>query len=199
MKNSILIILCIVLSVEVAHSQEIDFGSFSSTYYASVTSIGAATLDFGPAPVFAGSPSQSIDINSGMVFEITGIRYLDVFVSIVAGIGDPTVLTNQDVCSVNCTIPLTLYAGYANKGLNLTSQAVNIPLVGNLGTAQFQLKERTGGTPPGPPPTPVYGGYNLTPFEENAYIYVYAALNDLSGPFTSGTYQGNLILNVTYD
>lgn len=196
---NILFIYISLYTTDILRGQEINFGTDYYSYSASVTSISESSLNFGPAPVFAGSPAQSIDINSGMVFQITGVKYLDVIITIQAGIGDPTVLTNQDACAINCTVPLTLYAAYANQGSDTPAQAVNIPLIGNAGFAQFQIRRRSAGDPPGPPPTPVYEGYNPSLFEDSAYLYVYASLNDLTGPFTSGSYQADLVVNVTYD
>ncbi len=196
-----LIVFCLaLLNVPLlVFSQEINFGSYSSAYSASVMNVGASSLNFGTEYIFPGSPPRSIDINTGMAFQITGNKYLDVIVTINPGVGSATHLENQSTCTVNCTIPFTLYAAYSNQGANNTAQAVDVPLTDNLGTAQFQIRRRNIGAPPGPPPTPVYEGYNPALYEDDAYFYIYASLDDLSGPFTSGTYSTTLTINVTYD
>ncbi len=66
----------------------------------------------------------------------------------------------------------------------------------NVASAQFPILAR-GNQPPGPPPTPVYEGYNPAAFNETAYLYLYGSLN--VGNVDAGNYSGSITVTVSYD
>lgn len=177
-------------------AQEIDFGQYSSLYAVSITDLTPATdLDFGI--VLNNQGPAVTNIMEAEVISIEGVKYLDVIVDISA---DEYLLLNGDLaCQTNpsCRIPFTLNAAYANRGTNNTAQAVQINVLsGNTASSQFAIKYR-GSAPPGPPPTPVYEGYNPALFNETAFLYIYGFLN--VGTVNAGSYEGNINVTISYD
>ncbi len=175
-------------------AQEINFGTYSSLYSVSLDEFSPGTnLEFGTV---VQETSASIDINSSKIFTITGVEYLDVLVEVTA---DQYLLLDGLIgCETNpaCRIPFTLQSSYANQGQNLTSQSINMMVLGSVASAQFPLKYRGSG-PPGPPPTPVYEGYNPAVFNDTAYLYIYGSIN--VGTVDAGNYTGNINIMVSYD
>ena len=193
-KFTVLILFISFLSTNIS-SQEIDFGSYSSTYSMTLTEVNPGSdLDFGT--VYQNLGTSSVPLINSVGFAIEGVKYLDVIVDITADDyllldGNPSCLTNP-----SCRIPFTLQAAYANRGLNNTNQAILISTIGNTATAQFPIKYR-GNAPPGPPPTPVYQGYNPASFNETAYLYIYGSIS--IGAVDVGTYSSNISITINYD
>ncbi len=175
-------------------AQEIDFGSYSSQYTMTLSDLAPASdLDFGL--VITGI-DQEIDLFNAKVLSIEGVRYLDVIVDVTG----PQYLTLDGApCGTStCRIPFTIRAAYANKGVNSTSQAILMTTIGLTASAQFPIKYR-GNAPPGPPPTPVYEGYNPSAFNETAYLYIYGDLDFTEGDVNAGSYSGDITITVQYD
>ena len=101
-------------------------------------------------------------------------------------------------CQTNpsCRIPFTLQAAYANRGSNNTNQAIIMSVAANIASAQFPIRYR-GNVPPGPPPTPVYEGFNPNLFQETAYLYIYGFVN--VGSIDAGSYTSNVTISISYD
>ena len=177
------------------NAQEIDFGSFSSSYSVTLTDLTPSSdLDFGT--VIQNEGVNSLTLNEAKVLSIEGVRYLDVIVDVTADTyllkdGNPSCSTNP-----SCRIALTMQAAYANRGQNNISQAILMTTIGQTASAQFAVKYR-GNAPPGPPPTPVYVGYNPALFNETAYVYVYGSIN--VGNVDVGSYEGDITVTVSYD
>lgn len=176
-------------------SQEIDFGTYSSLYSVSISEFSpGAPLDFGM--VVQNSGLNSIDILNSKVLMIEGVRYLDVIIDITA---DNYLYLGTDIAcngsNTNC-IPFTLQAAYANRGSNNPNQAVIMPVASNVASAQFPILAR-GNAPPGPPPTPVYQGFNPSLYNSTAYLYIYGSLN--VGNVNAGPYTGSITITVSYD
>jgi hypothetical protein len=176
-------------------AQEIDFGDFSSKYSVSLSELNPAQdLEFGT--VIQNEGLKQIDILNAKVLMIEGVKYLDVIVDITAD--NYLYLGNDIACNgtnTNC-IPFTLQAAYANRGSNDTNQAILMQVASNVGSAQFPIEAR-GNRPPGPPPTPVYEGYNPALYNKTAYLYIYGSLN--VGNQDAGSYSGEITITVTYD
>ncbi len=176
-------------------AQEIDFGTYSSLYSVSISEFSPGDpLDFGM--VVQNSGLNSIDILNSKVMMIEGVRYLDVIIDITA---DNYLFFGTDIAcngsNTNC-IPFTLQAAYANRGSNNTNQAVIMPVASNVASAQFPILAR-GNAPPGPPPTPVYQGFNPALYNNTAYLYIYGSIN--VGNVNAGSYTGNITITVSYD
>jgi hypothetical protein len=176
-------------------AQEIDFGDFSSKYAVSLTElIPSEDLSFGT--IIQNEGLKQIELIDAKVLVLEGVKYLDVIVDITA---DNYLFLDNDVScngsSTNC-ISFTLEAAYANQGNNNTNEAVLMQVASNVASAQFPILAR-GNLPPGPPPTPVYKGYNPALYNETAYIYVYGSLT--VGNVDAGTYTGNISITISYD
>jgi hypothetical protein len=176
-------------------AQEINFEDFSSKYSVNLSELNMGEeLTFGQVAKNEGL--KSIDILESKVMLIEGIKYLDVLVDVDAG--DFLYLGTDISCNesnTNC-IPFTLKAAYTNRGTNDPSQATLMQVTSNFATAQFPILARQN-TPPGPPPTPDYEGYDPTLFNETAYLYIYGSLN--VGDVNAGDYSGEITITVTYD
>lgn len=178
-----------------ALAQEINFGDFSSKYAVTLSELNPAQdLEFGM--VIQNEGLKSVDLQSAKVLMIEGVKYLDVIVDVTA---DNFLFLDSDVAcngsNTNC-IPFTLQAAYANRGNNNTNQAVLMQVASNVASAQFPILAR-GNRPPGPPPTPVYEGYNPAVFNDTAYLYIYGSLN--VGNVDAGSYSGSITVTVSYD
>src|SRR6056297_2701151 len=191
-----ILVFCVVsiFSSAPLKAQEIDFGDFSNKYTVSITElIPAEDLAFGL--VIQNEGLKTIDLLDAKVLMIEGVKYLDVIVDITA---DNYLYLDNDVScngtNSNC-IPFTLQAAYANRGNNNTNQAVLMQVASNVASAQFPILAR-GNRPPGPPPTPVFEGYNPALFNETAYLYLYGSIN--VGNVNAGTYSGQITVTVTY-
>lgn len=188
-------LMIVLFTVNSTHAQEIDFGDFSSKYAVSITELNPAEdLDFGM--VIQNEGLKQIDLLNAKVLMIEGVKYLDVIVDVTAD--NHLFLGNDISCNgtnTNC-IPFTLKAAYANRGMNNTNQAVLMQVASNVATAQFPILAR-GNQPPGPPPTPVYEGYNPALYNETAFLYIYGALN--VGNQDAGSYSGEITITVSYD
>lgn len=180
------------------NAQEINFGSYSSSYSLTVNAINGSTLDFGT--IISGDPNPvTVGINDfeTIIVGVTGTRYLDVFVQITAP--EYIVLDGLPGCVTdNCRILFTLSAAYANRGIENSNTAVIMNVISNTASALFPIKSR-GSAPPGPPPAPVYEGYDLSLYEETAYIYLYGSL--AAGTYDAGSYTSltDISVMVSYD
>jgi hypothetical protein len=188
---SLILLFHLVFFPEKARSQEIDFGDFFAYAVTVSELIPTEDLDFGL--VVTNSGLSSIGISNSKVITITGVRYLDVIVDVSAGSN-----LVKDTCPTNpaCQIPFTLEASFANLGQDNIAQAQMIPITSNTGFAQFPILRRTSG-PPGPPPTPVYNGFDPTVFNETAYLYLFGSIN--VGNVQSGAYSTQITVSVIYD
>lgn len=195
LKQTIYILLFAVINQFSLFAQEIDFGSYSSTYTVTLTDLTPSSdLDFGT--VIQNEGVNSLTINDAKVLSIEGVRYLDVIVDVTAD--DYLLKDGNPSCSTNpsCRIAFTLQSAYANRGQNNIAQAILMTTIGSTASAQFPVKYR-GNAPPGPPPTPVYVGYNPALFNETAYVYVYGSIN--VGNVDVGSYEGDITITVSYD
>lgn len=176
-------------------AQEINFGEFSSEYSVTLSELSPAEdLEFGT--VIQNEGPKSVTLQDAKVLMIEGVKYLDVIVDVNA---DNYLFLDNDIScngsNTNC-IPFTLQAAYANRGNNNTNQATLMQVASNVASAQFPILAR-GNQPPGPPPTPVYEGYNPAAFNETAYLYIYGSLN--VGNVDAGSYSGSITVTVSYD
>lgn len=187
-----------ILLINSVNAQEIDFGTFSSSYTMSVATTNGTTLNFGQLVSGDVDPlTIALDDFETIVLSITGVKYLDVFVQITAP--DYIIKDDEPGCITdNCRVPFNLSAAYANKGMQNSNQAVVMNVLSNVASAQFPIKYR-GSAPPGPPPTPVYEGYNPALFEETAYLYIYGSLS--AGTYDAGSYTSltDISVMVSYD
>lgn len=190
----ILFFFALILISPVSNAQEIDFGDYYN-YSLTVEELNPGSdLEFGT--LISGSGVNNISIANSKVFTITGVKYLDVFLTVSAD--DALLLDGNPGCigDNTCSIDFTLEAAYANRGSNNIGEARIITIAANSGTSQFPIKYRTS-APPSPPPTPVYEGYDPSAFNETAYIYLYGSIN--IGNVTSGNYTGDITITVIYD
>jgi hypothetical protein len=179
------------VSVTMVYSQDINFGSFYSTFTPELWTERA--LDFGN--VIAGE-DETIDINSMSkgVVSITGIRFLDVIVDITPFPVSQLYLDGDDTCnSSNCQLPLTLSIAYTNQGQAMDDVSGAVVFTG--GTARFPIRARTS-MPPGPPPTPNIVGQ--TPAQGTAYLYFYGMITSTNSNLT-GSYSRIITVSVTYN
>lgn len=176
-------------------AQEIDFGQYSSKYAVTLSELNPAEdLAFGI--VIQNEGLKTVELQDAKILMIEGVKYLDVIVDVTAD--NYLFLDGGIACNTSETdcIPFTLQAAYANRGQNNTNQAVLMQVASNVASAQFPILAR-GNQPPGPPPTPVYEGYNPAAFNETAYLYLYGSLN--VGNVDAGSYSGNITVTVSYD
>ncbi|MBO6571491.1 MAG: hypothetical protein JJ958_03505 [Balneola sp.] len=192
---SIVFFITSISSSTSVSAQEIDFGQYSSAYSISLSEFNPSEeLEFGT--LIQNQGPTSIDLVNAKVLTLEGVKYLDVIVDITA---DNYLLLNGDLgCETDpsCRIPFTLQAAYANRGNNNVNESVSITVLSNVASAQFQILQRTNG-PPGPPPTPVYEGYDPNIFNETAYLYIYGSIN--VGNVDAGSYTSSISVTINYD
>jgi hypothetical protein len=191
---SFIFLLFISLFYEKSRAQEIDFGDFFNYSLTLAELIPGSDLDFGT--LVTNSGVNAITISNSKVVTITGVEYIDIIVEVTAD--DFLLLDGNPSCASNpnCRIPFTLEASYANLGQDNISQAVPMFVASNVATAQFPIKQRLSG-PPGPPPTPVYNGFDPSVFNETAYVYVFGSVN--LGTVNAGAYESTITVTVIYD
>jgi len=186
-------LLTLLFSVNL-NAQEINFGEFFD-YPLTVAELNPGTdLDFGT--VVNNEGLKSIGLSEAKVITIEGIRYLDVFATVMA---DAELLLNGNgACAGDptCSIPFTLESAYANRGSNNIGDARIISVSANSGTAQFPIRNRTT-TPPAPPPTPVFEGFDFSGLMDTAFLYVHGSIN--VGNVSAGSYIGNITVTISYD
>jgi len=175
-------------------AQEIDFGDYYNYSLSVAEQNPGADFEFGT--IISGSGLNSLGIANSKVITITGVKYLDVFLTVTAD--DELLLNGNPGCTSDptCSIDFTLEAAYANRGSDNIGQARLMTVVSNSSTAQFPVKYRTS-APPSPPPTPVYEGYDPSVFNETAYLYLYGSLN--VGNVNSGAYSSEINITIIYD
>ena len=192
---SIVFFITSISSSTSVSAQEIDFGQYSSAYSISLSEFNPSEeLEFGT--LIQNQGPTSIDLVNAKVLTLEGVKYLDVIVDITA---DNYLLLNGDLgCETDpsCRIPFTLQAAYANRGNNNVNESVSITVLSNVASAQFQILQRTSGLP-GPPPTPVYEGYDPNIFNETAYLYIYGSIN--VGNVDAGSYTSSISVTINYD
>ncbi len=180
-----------LLALHKGSAQEIDFGDYYNYSFTLAELNPLADLEFGTVVQSAGV--INIGLSEAKILTIEGVRYLDVLVTITADNN----MVNDDVgCTGSCTIPFTLQAAYANLGADNIGQATPMTILSNVANAQFPILKRSSG-PAGPPPTPVYNGYDPSVFNETAYLYVYGSIN--VGMVNAGSYSSNITVSVSYD
>ena len=190
-------IFIVFLNTKVLFSQEIDFSTYSSIYAVTLSDVTGNDLDFGLIVDVPGE-TASIDIQNSKILSIEGVNYMDVIVEITASryllLNGDGIYDNDE----NKRINLNLRAAYANLGQNDTRHAKNFLVSGTTASAQFPIRYKGANIPPGPPPTPVFEGYNPSLYNDTAYLYVYPTIN-LTGSLVSGSYSGNINIEVNYD
>lgn len=190
----LLILISFICTPLISNAQEIDFGSYNN-YSVSVSEFNPAVpLSFGQ--ILRNEGTVNISLEESKVLLIDGVKYLDIYVDITA---DPKLLLNGDGnCSINpsCSIPFTLQVAYANRGTNSTAEANLMNVSSNVASARFPILQR-GNRPAGPPPTPVYEGYNPAAHTETAYLYLYGSIN--VGNIDAGSYTADITVTVTYE
>lgn len=175
-------------------AQQIDFGTYSSIYAVTISPLSMTDLEYGT--LINSEGMVDIPLASSKVLTIEGVRYLDVIVTVTA---EQYLLLNDDLgCETDptCRLEFTLNAAYANRGVNSTSQATIMTGTQLVANGQFQIRKR-GNAPPGPPPTPVYEGYNPALYNDTAYLYIYGSVN--VGDIDSGSYSSNITVMISYD
>jgi hypothetical protein len=189
---SILFSGLMLLNFSAVQAQEINFGEYTS--HIITIQVGPEGLDFGP--LTSGSGVNSIALIDAFVVEVTGLRFLDVFVEITAD--EKLLLDGNAACDSDpaCNIPFTLQANYNNRGLDDFAASTPFVVSGNISTARFPVLRRTQG-PAGPPPPPPTASFNPVPFEENFYIYLYGSLN--VGNINAGNYTGEITITISYE
>lgn len=175
-------------------SQEIDFDSYSSRYSVTVSHLNPAE-DLGFGLIYNNEGLRTIPINDAKILTIEGIKYLDVNVEINA---DEYLLLDGIGCEneETCRIPFNLEAAYANRGSENVSQANLMTTASNSAVSRFPIEHR-GNQPPGPPPTPVYEGYDLAEHTKSAFLYIYGSIN--VGNIDAGNYSANITVTISYD
>jgi hypothetical protein len=151
-------------------------------------------LEFGM--VMQNEGLKNIVLLNSKQFSLEGVKYLDVIVDITA---PNFLLLDGDIgCQTDptCRLPFTLQAAYANRGNNDTNQATQMTVLSNIASAQFPILQRGNG-PPGPPPTPVFEGYNPNLYLETAYLYIYGSIS--VGNIDAGTYTSSITIEISYD
>lgn len=188
------LILIIWFSSNTADSQEIPFGDYSSSY--SITPLlTGQTLDFGI--IVPNEMDVEIPLEESVVIPVEGVRYLDITVDVTIDYNF-IFLGGDDTCSdSSCRIPFTLKAAYSNRS-DAPNTGEAVIMTGSPGSlsARFPIRSR-GNAPPGPPPTPVYEGFNPAIYFKTAYIYIYGNLN--VGTHNAGIYSYNLSIEVNYE
>lgn len=188
MRLFLLVIVLCHLSGSYLHAQEINFGEYGS--YTITLDIDLIELGFGE--VVSGSGMYSIEISEALQVELTGVKYLDVFVEIIVENGGNLVLDAEN------SIPFNLKAAYSNVGSSSNSigNSIAIPVVGNVANARFPVLKQSF-QPPGPPPPPPTGAFNQSLVEEQAILYLYGSID--VGDVDAGNYTGEITINVSYE
>lgn len=174
--------------------QEIPFGSYSSAYEITPLSTGQI-LNFGT--IVQNEGMVSVPIEEATVVSVEGVRYLDITVDVQIDF-DFLFLNGNDSCvDSSCRIPFTLKAAYSNRSdAPNVNQAILMTGSPGLLSARFPIRDR-GNTPPGPPPTPVYEGFNPTIYNKTAYIYLYGDLT--VGNQNAGPYSYDIDVTINYE
>ncbi len=196
MKKAIFILSFFLSSFSTLVNAQVDFGSYYN-YSATLTNLTPGGIVLGsPIPLVASSGVTNITISEGATVAIEGVKYLDVFITITAD--DELLLNGNPGCigDPSCSIDFTLEAAYANLGADNIGQATIISAGGNMKAARFPILKRTSG-PAGPPPTPVYEGFDPSVFNETAYLYIYGSVN--IGAVNAGDYNSNITISVSYE
>lgn len=189
--------LSISLNALYTYAQEINFGVDYFQYSISIYQENAGTLDFGT--LLTNDGLVDIDLLSPdiAVFSIEGNKFLDVRVTVFS---PGYIYLNGDTnCSDDtCRIPLQVFGAYANRGVDNVNQSIIMTGSPNNVTARFPIRYR-GNAPPGPPPTPVYQGYqpDAAQFLETAYLYIYG--NITVGVHNVGSYSSDVNITLNYE
>ena len=193
----IIFTLSISLNAFYTSAQEINFGVDYFKYSISIYPENAGTLNFGT--ILTNDGLINIDLLSSdiAVYSLEGNKFLDVRVTIFS---PGFIYLNGDTnCpDATCRIPLQVFGAYANRGVDNVNQSIIMNGPPNNVTARFPIKYR-GNAPPGPPPTPVYQGYqpNAAQFLETAYLYIYG--NITVGSHIVGAYSSNVNITLNYE
>ncbi len=179
-------------------AQQVSFGEYTGEGLTMIP-LMPEELAFGDLFTNAGVISIDLSEEEGEVvpFQIEGVAYLDVTVTLTPPAGDVLVLQgNTDYLNdPERNLPINIRMAYYNKGQEsidlATAKTQAIEVTGH--TATFQIRRRPGG-PPGPPPTPPHSGY--TPPEGTAYLFIYGDLT--VGEVKSGPYSGHVDIQVEY-
>lgn len=188
----VIVFFVCVSSLLNVNAQEIPFGSFSSQYAITPLATGE-TLNF--PTIIQDEGSVSLTINEATQIAIEGTEYLDITVDVEIN-DDFIYLNGVDTCTdISCRIPFNLKSAYYNRS-NVPSTSQAVIMNGAPLSARFPIRHR-GNAPPGPPPTPVYSGYDLSLYNETAYIFLYGDLT--VGSHNAGSYSNTVTITVTYE
>jgi hypothetical protein len=187
-------IIFLFLTASTLKAQEIQFGQYGS--YTMTLQLGAGDLDFGQViPAVGGAANlYVIELADAKQIEIQGVKYLDVFVDIMAS--DLELI--DDTCTGECTIPFQLQAAFSNTGFenNSISNAQLIPVSNNMASVRFPILQLEN-QPPGPPPAPPTEAFNQDLVNETAVLYLYGSID--VGNIQAGEYRGTIDITVSYE
>ncbi|REL24082.1 hypothetical protein DYD21_19935 [Rhodohalobacter sp. SW132] len=178
-------------------SQEINFSEYG-TYTLHLENVTLSDLQFDGAVVRNGGVYE-ISLTEAVSISAIGVHYLDILVDI-NGTGE--LLLNGDPSYSGDplrSIPFTMKAGYANRGINQVSDAEYIHVTGtgtnNIGNARFPIKAREFQLP-GPPPIPQSGDFNQESVNSEAFIFLYGEID--VGNIFAGFYSGSITVTIEY-
>lgn len=202
MKYLLLSILAFLIFPNSSEGQEINFSAYAD--YGLEIINNPRDLDFNEVgPLIADGSTYSLDVHEGnfTIIEIVGVKYLDVYVDVVA---DENLIGNN----TGDNIDFTLKAAYSNQLDDIKDPAsVNlkyIDVVNNAFNIRVPILERQS-QPPNPPPTPTTDATDLdpradysNPLYETFYLYLYG---DITVPnnTSADSYNGNVTITVSYD
>lgn len=175
-------------------AQEINFSNYGA-YTITLTNVNLNDLVFA-GPISSGSGFHSVELADAIVFEIEGVKFLDVFVQIsqISGNGFLT-LDGIETTDEDKRIPFTLEAAYANRGENNIADAKQLSVASNMASERFPILARLSQAP-GPPPPPPTANFDQTVVNETAYIYLYGSID--VGNVLAGTYMGDIQITIEY-
>lgn len=192
MKRIFIALLWIMLPAFVVQAQEIDFGDYGN-YSITVDELNSDPLDFGQ--VITGSGTHAIDLNNAKVITITGVKYLDVFIDVMAD--EYLYLNGSQTTDDQKRINFTLEAAFANNaGQPNIGKAKIINVPSNNFTKQLPILARQN-LPPGPPPPPPTEEFNQAEVEDTAHLYLYGTID--VGNVDAGSYEAQITVNISYD
>lgn len=202
MKYLLSSILALLIFPIGSHGQEINFSAYAD--YGLEIINNPRDLDFNEVgPLIADGNTYSLDVHEGnyTIIEIVGVKYLDVYVDVVA---DENLTGNN----TGDNIDFTLKAAYSNQLDDIKDPAsVNlkyIDVVNNAFNIRVPILERQS-QPPNPPPTPPTDATDLdprsdfsNPLYETLYLYLYG---DITVPnnTSADSYNGNVTISISYD
>ena len=168
----------------------INFGAYGNLPI-EIMAVGHDVLEFGQ--IMTGDPDVVIsqDDPRAVILEINAVEYMDLNVTLTPPPGSQLLRDGDPETGIGVQI----YMAYYNQG-NVDPEiaaAQATAVTGEMIT--FPVRRRVGG-PPGPPPTPGHSGY--TPPTAKAYLIIYGTLLVGSETLKAGTYNGEILVEVSY-